>query len=56
MSDKAFNLNAPLELPPEEYSREYFVRIINQLRLNFVQIKSPSDIRSIQEAFDWYIA
>ena len=56
MSDKAFNLNAPLELPPEEYSPEYFRRIINQLRLNFVQIKSPSDIRSIQEAFDWYIA
>tara|TARA_R100001163_G_scaffold58770_1_gene47198 strand:+ start:562 stop:732 length:171 start_codon:yes stop_codon:yes gene_type:complete len=56
MSDKGFNLNTPIELPPEEYSVDYMQRFINQLRLNFLQIKSPNDVRSTQEAFDWYIA
>ena len=29
MSDN-FNVNMPLELPPDEYNRDYIIQIINQ--------------------------
>jgi|TARA_R110000796_G_scaffold71479_4_gene162322 hypothetical protein len=53
---EAFNVNTPLEIPPEEYSADYIRRLINQLRLNFVQIDSPDNIREVSQAFDWYIS
>ena len=55
MSD-SFNVKEPLELPKLEYNQNYFFRLINQLRLKFNQIQSPSEIRSVQQAFDWYIS
>jgi hypothetical protein len=55
MSD-SFNVKEPLELPKLEYDRNYFFRLINQLRLKFNQIQSPNEIRSVQQAFDWYIS
>jgi len=55
MSD-AFNVNVPLELPKREYEQNYFFRLLNQLRLNFLQFKSPTEIRAVQEVFDWYIS
>ncbi len=55
MSD-SFNVKEPLELPKLEYDRNYFFRLINQLRLKFNQIPSPNEIRSVQQAFDWYIS
>ena len=54
MSD-TFNVNLPLELPKKDYEQAYFFRLINQLRLNFHQWKSPNEIRAVQEVFDWYI-
>ena len=55
MSD-SFNVKEPLELPKLEYDQNYFFRLINQLRLKFNQIQSPNEIRSVQQAFDWYIS
>jgi len=55
MSD-GFNVNLPLELPKTEYEQSYFFRLINQLRLNFSQFDSPNQIRSVQQAFDWFIS
>ena len=55
MSD-SFNVKEPLELPKLENDRNYFFRLINQLRLKFNQIQSPNEIRSVQQAFDWYIS
>ena len=55
MSD-SFNVKEPLEFPKLEYDRNYFFRLINQLRLKFNQIQSPNEIRSVQQAFDWYIS
>ena len=55
MSD-SFNVKEPLELPKLEYDRNYFFRLINQLRLKFNQIESPNEIRAVQQTFDWYIS
>jgi len=55
MSD-SFNVNVPLELPKREYEQTYFFRLINQLRLNFNQWRSPNEIRAVQEVFDWYLS
>ena len=55
MSDN-FNVNMQLELPPDEYNRDYIIRIINQLRLNFSQFESPTEIRAVQQSFDWFIS
>tara|TARA_R100001530_G_scaffold22177_3_gene18282 strand:- start:1891 stop:2061 length:171 start_codon:yes stop_codon:yes gene_type:complete len=56
MSSDNFNVNLPLELPKDEYSHDYFVRLINQLRLNFSQFQSPNEIRAVQQSFDWFIS
>jgi len=56
MSSDAFIVNTPLELPKDEYSKDYFIRIINQLRLNFQQFDSPNEIRAVQQTFDWFIS
>ena len=53
---EVFNVNTPLEVPPEEYSADYMRRLLNQLRLNFVQLDSPDTIREVSQAFDWYIS
>ena len=55
MSD-SFNVKEPLELPKIEYDRNYFFRLVNQLRLKFNQIESPNEIRAVQQTFDWYIS
>ena len=55
MSDN-FNVKEPLELPKIDYDQNYFFRLINQLRLKFNQIQSPTEIRSIQQTFNWYIS
>ena len=53
---ESFNVNTPLEIPPEEYSADYIRRLINQLRLNFQQFNSPQEIREVQDTYNWFIS
>tara|TARA_R110002072_G_scaffold207926_1_gene365463 strand:- start:141 stop:311 length:171 start_codon:yes stop_codon:yes gene_type:complete len=56
MTTDNFNVKTPLELPKAEYDQQYFIRIINQLRLNFQQFNSPKEIREVQDTYNWFIS
>ncbi|BCV05011.1 MAG: hypothetical protein CM15mV96_350 [uncultured marine virus] len=54
MSDNS-GFRIPLEIPlSDEYDREYMVRLLNQLRLNFNTITNTSETNEPVEAFQGF--
>ena len=57
MSDISASFRIPLEFPlSEEYDREYIMRVINQLRLNFSSIDTSRETNNPMEVLDWFIS
>ena len=46
----------PLELPPAEYSAEYQIRLINQLRIVLELIPSKNDVEDDTQAVSWFMS
>ena len=46
----------PLELPPAEYSEEYQIRLINQLRIVLELIPSKNDVEGDTQAVSWFMS
>ena len=57
MSDISASFRIPMEFPlSEEYDREYIMRLINQLRLNFANIDTSRETNNPMEVLDWFIS
>tara|TARA_R110000803_G_scaffold123235_1_gene191175 strand:+ start:1525 stop:1695 length:171 start_codon:yes stop_codon:yes gene_type:complete len=56
MSDNsAFRI--PLEQPSNDtYSKEYMLRLLNQLRINFNTIQTQAETNEPIEAAQWYLS
>jgi len=55
MSDNSA-FRVPLEIPmSDEYDKEYMVRLLNQLRLNFNTIQTQAETNEPVEAFQWFL-
>jgi|TARA_R110000751_G_scaffold104906_1_gene200529 hypothetical protein len=56
MSDNsAFRI--PLELPLDDsYNKEYMLRLLNQLRINFNTIQTQAETNEPVEAAQWYLS
>jgi len=46
----------PLELPSAEYSEEYQIRLINQLRIILELIPSKNDVEDDAQAVSWFMS
>tara|TARA_R100001377_G_C3175899_1_gene104765 strand:+ start:345 stop:521 length:177 start_codon:yes stop_codon:yes gene_type:complete len=46
----------PLELPPEEYTEEYMLRLINQLRIVLELIPSKNDVQEDAFSHSWFMS
>ena len=46
----------PLELPPAEYSEEYQIRLVNQLRIILELIPSKNDVEDDAQAVSWFMS
>jgi hypothetical protein len=46
----------PLELPPAEYTEEYMLRLLNQLRIVLELIPSKSDVENEASTQSWFLS
>tara|TARA_R110000787_G_scaffold164569_1_gene277678 strand:+ start:1895 stop:2065 length:171 start_codon:yes stop_codon:yes gene_type:complete len=56
MSNESASFRSPLEMPSVEYSHEYMLRLVNQLRLNFSSINTSKETNNPIEALEWFIS
>lgn len=46
----------PIELPPQEYSEQYFQRLVNQLRIVLGLIPAANDVESEANNRAWFLS
>ena len=56
MSSEGAEFRLPLEFPPAEYEAQYMQRLINQLRLIFELIPSPSEVEDDAASNAWFMS
>jgi hypothetical protein len=56
MSNESASFRVPLEMPSSDYSHDYMLRLINQLRLNFASINTSRETNNPVEAIEWFIS
>lgn len=56
MSSEGAEFRLPLEFPPAEYEEQYMQRFINQLRLIFELIPSPSEVEDDAASNAWFMS
>ena len=55
-SSSGAEFRLPLELPPTEYSEEYQIRLVNQLRIVLELIPSKTDVEDSSQAISWFVS
>ena len=56
MSSEGAEFRLPLEFPTAEYDEQYMQRLINQLRLIFELIPSPTELEDHASANAWFMS